>query len=200
MVSDKMLAFTTRNKNLFIYQRNQHKINYLLDRVRIPEISRLLISQEVSYLYSFKLTHAQSISVSTPYLSLSNIAASKPLKISATSTLKNCITNFNIQFVEDANDIVVKESINDLTFKVDPTEGLSLNLKSYYGGINLKYNLPDKLNNNDFISTIKQVDTYDIKSTFTNPEKSTILAINSNSFYYIGVNSVKENMAYVDIC
>lgn len=32
-VSNGILAFTTKNKNLYIYERQQHKLNYLLTKV-----------------------------------------------------------------------------------------------------------------------------------------------------------------------
>jgi len=54
-----------------------------------------------------------------------------------------------------------------LSFKVDPIDGLSLNLKDYYGGSNLKYNLPNKAEQgNDFTSSIKQIESFNFKPTF----------------------------------
>jgi hypothetical protein len=95
--------------------------------------------------------------------------------------------------VEDSADIVNKKTIEDDSFIVDPTDGLELNLKDYYGGANLKYkaSYANSDRNGDFTVEIKQNDSYPLKPTFPKPEKSYILSIDSNSFYDIGINSVK---------
>ena len=82
---------------------------------------------------------------------------------------------------------------------VDPTLGLSLNLKNYFGGANLEYQaFEDK--SKDFDVKVNQIEAFTLKSSFAKPEKSAILSINSNSFYYIGINSIEENMIYADLC
>ena len=83
-----------------------------------------------------------------------------------------------------------KKEFSGDSFIVDPTEGLHLNLKEYFGGANLKYKATDS-KTTDFDVSVNQIQGFSFKSSFTTPEKSSILAINSDSFYYIGINSVK---------
>ena len=49
----------------------------------------------------------------------------------------------------------------------------------------------DSPSNGDFTVEIKQNDSYPLKATFTKPEHSYILSIDSTSFYYVGINSKK---------
>ena len=44
LVSEKLLIYTTKNNNLFIYERYEKKINYLLDRVKLPTVASLVLS------------------------------------------------------------------------------------------------------------------------------------------------------------
>lgn len=73
---------------------------------------------------------------------------------------------------------------------MDPTSGLSLNLKEFYGGANLMYNISEKTNP-DFNVGINQIEAFNIKPTFGTAEKTAILAVDSSNFYFIGINSVK---------
>lgn len=199
-VSEKIVAFTTKNDNMFLYQRNEQKINYLLDRVVFPRGTAFFLSQRVSYLYTLNQTNLQAISVSPAYLTLSQVSTNQIINVVATSTAKTCKISLDVRFVDSNTSIVNKQSIEDSSYKVDPTTGLDLNLKDYYGGVNLKYDISEKQANSDFIVSIQQVEAFDVRASFKTPEKSAVLNINRDSFYYIGINSAKENMAYVDLC
>lgn len=50
--------------------------------------------------------------------------------------------------MEDINDIIDKKNVTSL--KIDPTTGLALDLKNYYGGANLIFNASEKTKNPDF--------------------------------------------------
>lgn len=143
-VNDKIIAFTTKNDKMFLYQRNEHKINYLLDRVPFPRGTTFFLSKRVSFLYTLNQTNIQAISIASPYLALSQVTANQIINVVATSTTKTCKISLDIRFVDSSTTIVNKKSIEDSTYKVDPTTGLTLNLKEYYGGANLKYDISDK--------------------------------------------------------
>lgn len=65
----------------------------------------------------------------------------------------------------------------------------------------MKYALPNKAEQgNDFICSIKQIESFNFKPSFGEADLSTILGIDNNSFYLIGVSSMKESMVYVDLC
>ena len=198
-VSDKILAFTTKQNNLFLYQRGEHKINYLLKKVVIPSGQEFVLSNQISYLYTFSLDQAEAVSISQPTLALTNVTANNGFNITATSQAETCQVKVEVQFVKDSSVIIDKKHLEDSSYSVDPTSGLTLNLKNYYGGSNLQYKLED-VANSDFKAEIKQVESYDLPATFPKPEKSAVLAISNSSFFYIGINSIKENMVYTDVC
>ncbi len=142
--SSKLVAFTTKNNNMFLYERNQHKINYLLDRVAFSQSNAFFLSKHVGFLYTFNLTNAQAISVAEPYLSLSDISEDQNIIITASSTKKRCQVRLDVKYVQDSTGIIDKKSMEDGSFKVDPTSGLTLNLKDYYGGSNLIFGASQK--------------------------------------------------------
>lgn len=67
-VSGSLVAFSTKNKNLYIYERNQYKINYLLTKQDIGPETHFLLGQESSYLFTFNAKISQSVSVEQSYL------------------------------------------------------------------------------------------------------------------------------------
>lgn len=139
-VSNSLLAFTTQTNKIYLYERNEHKINYLLAREDMDiSVNMFVLSNLKPYIFTFNLKEAKEVSVMQPYLSLTGKPESSKLKITATSQTKSCEINFDLNFIDDSNDIVNKKKIEDESFIVDPTEGLDLNLKDYYGGANLKY-------------------------------------------------------------
>lgn len=190
-MSNKLVAFTTKNDNLFLYQRKQHKINYLMDRVVFPRGTTFFLSQRVSYLYTLNSTNLQCISVSSPYLALSQVTTDQIINVVATSTSQTCKVSLDVRFVNSTTAIVNKQSIEDSSYKVDPTTGLNLNLKEYYGGANLKYNISQNNANSDFSVSVQQIETFDVKPTFKSAEREALLNIDRDSFYYIGINNVK---------
>ena len=134
-------------------------------------------------------------------MALSKIKTDQQIKVTATSAAKKCTTTFDIQHADSSTGIVNKQTLEGSNFKVDPTTGLYLNLKDYYGGPNLRYMVANVSNDNtDFDVSVKQVDSYTFKPSFGIPEKYSILSLNQESFYFLGINSVKERKAYVDIC
>ena len=63
----------------------------------------------MSYLYTFNLTHAESVSVSQPFFTLSDLSSNDTLKITATSMAKTCEIDFDVHFLEDSTEIVHKK-------------------------------------------------------------------------------------------
>ena len=89
-VSSNLVAFTTRSKNMFLYQRKEHKINYLLAKEAINDGNMFVLSSQLSYLYTFNLTQAQAVSVGQAYLTLNDLSSNDSLKITATSLVQVC--------------------------------------------------------------------------------------------------------------
>lgn len=75
---------------MFIYQRKEHKINYLLTKEPIDDGNMFILSSQLSYLYTFNLTKAQVVSVSQPYLTLNDLSSNDTLKITAMSLAQVC--------------------------------------------------------------------------------------------------------------
>jgi hypothetical protein len=100
--SSSMVVFTTKSGRLYIYQRNVHQLNYLLERVVLPAGTQLLLSEDVSYLYIFNTTFAQSIAVGSPYFTLTPSAANvnDTFTITATSFSQTCEVNFKLRVLD----------------------------------------------------------------------------------------------------
>lgn len=107
----------------------------------------------------------------------------------------------NLKLSADSNNIANKIPLEGKSFKVDPIKGLQIPLDSYFGGSDLDYKIPEQTNaNKDFTFEIKHMNQYKFTPTFAQTEASTILQLSSSSFYYIGVNTIKDYYVYVDIC
>jgi hypothetical protein len=135
--SKSLLSFTTRNQNLYIYERKEHKINYLLTKIENIAETKFILSQENSYVFSFSQLLAQSSYVAQPYLEISKVDADKNVKVTAKSETQTCMLNLNLKSIQNAKDIVDKVSLKDKSFKVDSVSGLQLQLDQYFGGANL---------------------------------------------------------------
>jgi hypothetical protein len=199
--SKSHLSFTTLNKNFYIYERSEHKINYLLTKIEDIGDTLYLLSQENSYVFSFAQLLAQSAYVAQPYLEISKVDADKTVKITAKSETETCTLQLNLKSVANSDNIIDKIPLADKTFKVDSVRGLELRLDNYFGGSDLKYNLPKMENaNKDFDFDINHLSQYTITPTFPPAEASTILQLTPTSFYYIGINTIQEYFTYIDIC
>lgn len=107
----------------------------------------------------------------------------------------------NLKLSADINNIAKKILLEGKSFKVDTVKGLQIPLDSYFGGSDLNYKIPEQSNENkDFTFEIKHMNQYKFTPTFDQTEASTILQLSSSSFYYIGVNTIKDYYVYVDIC
>lgn len=107
----------------------------------------------------------------------------------------------NLKLSADINNIAKKIPLEGKSFKVDPVKGLQIPLDSYFGGSDLDYKIPEQTKaNNDFTFDIKHMNQYKFTPTFEQTEASTILQLSPTSFYYIGVNTIKDFFVYIDIC
>lgn len=199
--SKSHVAFTTLNKNLYIYERSQHKINYLLTKLEMIGDTQFVLSKENSFVFSFAQLVAQSAYVAQPFLQISQLKGDQSIKITAKSTTQECSLQLSLKLSADSNNIVKKIPLEGKSFKVDPVKGLQIPLDSYFGGSDLDYKIPEQANaNKDFTFEIKHMSQYKFTPTFAQTEASTVLQLSSSSFYYIGVNTIKDYYVYIDIC
>ena len=127
-----------------------------MTRTDFNDENMFVLSSQMSYLYTFNLTHAQIVSISQPFMTLNELSSNESLTITATSMARTCEVDFNLEFIEEVSDIVHKKDFADQKFMVDPTDGLSLNLKKYYGGSNLKYQASNN-KSQDFDVSVSQI-------------------------------------------
>lgn len=141
-VSKTLLSFTTLNKNIYIYERNQYKINYLLAKVEDIADTLFVLSHEKNFIFSFAANTAQSSYVAQPFLQISNLAADKVVQVTAKSTSQVCSLTLNLKSIPNNDDIVNKKPLDGQNFKIDQITGLEIQLDDYFGGSNLEYSIP----------------------------------------------------------
>jgi hypothetical protein len=97
--------------------------------------------------------------------------------------------------------VAVKGDLEDQGAMIDQGSSLSINLRQVYSGANLHYKV-EVPQSRDFTASISQVQSYTLKASFPEPENAAVLAMadKQGEFYYIGINSIKENAIYVDTC
>lgn len=193
--------FITSNGNLNIYQRNEYKINYLLYKRATSIYTSFLLSQKKNIIFSLTNKNIESIVIAPAYIEINNVSAKKSVKIIAKSVIETCQASLTLTYLEKSSQIINKKDIQKKLFKVNPSQDLNIKLNEYFAGANLVYQLDQNaINNKDFDITLSHVGTYDFVQTFPTAEAQVLVNIDEKSFYFVGVNTIKESHAYIDIC
>lgn len=149
-------------------------------------------------IFTFNSTICESVYVSQPSLQIKGVQQSKTINVVAKSTTSTCTSLLELAFTPSTNAIIHKQTLQDKSFKVDPVAGLDLPLSAYFGGANLEYSVSET--QEDFDIKINHFSNYQIVPSFESTEVNTILHLTKDSFYYIGLNTIKESAIYIDLC
>lgn len=199
--NEELVAFRTSNSHLHLYAREQHKINELRRRTDMDaNTGFFLASSPNPYLFTLDFNISSMLYAGPPFLEINELAKNASLDVVAESQEVSCMVKVKLVLLQDVEVIVHKQNLAAKSFKVDPQRGLTLNLDDYFGGANLRYSIPNQGYPVDFDVEVRHFKNYPFTPSFPTTDVATILHLSASKFYFIGVNSLKEGAAYIDIC